>query len=222
MTAPVLSLRSNEPIRTLSIPMPPVSEKPKSEPPSWTGRLVLPFVGAVLIDGLSEALKAIGDNINSLIRYGQLMDSVDWSGAGMLVIVVIVLTVGLYFVLKKSAKYESKSLAVRTLALVVSLLLVGSSHLWSVLLERSVMHDMYKELKPGTVSLCDIDHKFPVGWNKRIEFHSDDPTDRCTKTCSFMFIYPVAELFGEGEMTFKFGADKRILEACWLEDCSSQ
>jgi hypothetical protein len=193
--------------------------KPATIQSPWFARLFLPFIAAVLIDGLSEALKGIGNYIDSLILYHRLLEKTDWNGAFMLLMISVVLAVALYFALLRFAKYESESLAVRTVFLVLALLLVGSSHLWPVILDRSLMHDMYNELTPEKTNLHYIDGRFPSVWNKGITFHGDNSTDLCTNTCSFMFSYPVPELFGEGEMTLKFGADKTILQKCWFDDC---
>lgn len=176
----------------------------------WFTRLLLPIIAAVLIDGLSEALKTFGTFIDS---------TVSLEGASIAIIGIAVLAVALYFALRSFAKYENEILAIRTAVLVLALILVGASHMWPVIFDRSLMLDMYGEINPGETTLHDIDTRFLADWNKSISFHSDDPTDRCTNACSFAFVYSVPQLFREGDMTLKFGADKTILQKCWSYHC---
>jgi hypothetical protein len=185
----------------------------------WFTRLLLPVIAAVLIDGLSEALKTLGTFIDSNISDDALLQSVDWQGAFLATMGTAVLAVALYFALRSFAKYESESAAMRTAILVLALILVGASHMWPVIFDRSLMHDMYGEVNPGKTTLHDIDTRFLADWNKGISFHSDNPTDRCTSACSFAFVYSVPKLFREEDMTLKFGADKTILQKCWSYDC---
>jgi hypothetical protein len=185
----------------------------------WFTRLLLPVTAAVLIDGLSEALKAFGSFINSNISDDVLLQRMDWEGAFIAMMGSAVLAVALYFALRTFAKYESDSLAMRTAVLVLALILVGTSHMWPVIFDRSLMHDRYGEINPGKTTLHDIDKRFLADWNESISFHSDNPNDLCTNGCSFMFIYPVPKFFGEGDMTLEFDADKKVLQKCWFYDC---
>jgi hypothetical protein len=185
----------------------------------WFIRLLLPVIAAVLIDGLSEALKTFGTFIDSTVSLDALLQRMDWEGAFIAIMGIAVLAVALYFALRSFAKYESENLAMRTAVLVLALILVGASHMWPVIFDRSLMHDMYGEINPGKTTLHDIDTRFLADWNKSISFHSDDPTDRCTNACSFAFVYSVPKLFREGDITLKFGADKTILQKCWSYDC---
>ena len=185
----------------------------------WFTRLLLPVIAAVLIDGLSEALKTFGTFIASNISDDSLLQRMDWEGAFIAMMGITVLAVALYFALRSFAKYESDSLAMRTAVLVLALLLVGTSHMWPVIFDRSLMHDRYGEINPGKTTLRDIDKRFLADWNKNISFHSDSPNDLCTNACSFKFSYPVPKFFGEGNMTLKFDADKKVLQKCWFYDC---
>ena len=185
----------------------------------WFTRLLLPVIAAVLIDGLSEALKTFGTFIASNISDDALLRGMDREGAFISMIGITVLAVALYFALRRFAKYETDSLAMRTAVLVLALLLVGTSHMWPVIFDRSLMHDRYGEINPGKTTLHDIDTRFLADWNKSISFHSDYPNDLCTNACSLKFIYPVPKFFGEGDMTLEFDADKKVLQKCWFYDC---
>jgi hypothetical protein len=128
---------------------------PKDPPQSRFARFGLPIITAVLIDGISEALKGLGTFITKEISDVVMFRRVDWDGVFALVVGTGAMVLALYFVIKKFARYESHNLAERASVLAVALIVLGSTNLWEVALQRPTMRDKYNEILPGQSSLQD-------------------------------------------------------------------
>jgi hypothetical protein len=190
---------------------------PNDQSQSRFARFLVPIIAAVLIDGISEALKGLGTFIVKEISDDVMLSRVDWDGAGVWLMGTVAMIVLLYFVLRGFSRYESHNLGARTAVLVVTLILIGSTNLWEVVLERPTMRKMYDEVVPGKSSLQDVGRKFLANWNQSVSFHSDDQFGLCINDCSFALIYTVPKVFGEGRMKLDFDANKTVLRKRWYD-----
>jgi hypothetical protein len=190
---------------------------PKDSSHSWFARFFLPIIAAVMIDGISEALKAFGTFIVKEISYAVMLTRVDWDGVFALVIGTSAMIVALYFALKKSASYESHNVGKRVEVLVVALIFLGSTNLWEVALQRPTMRDRYNEILPGQSSLQDVNTKFLASWNQRVYFHTDEASGLCVNDCSFALVYDVPKIFGEGLFKLDFDVNKKVLRKKWYD-----
>jgi hypothetical protein len=158
---------------------------PKAACQSPFARFLLPAIAAVLIDGISEALKGFGTFILKEVADNVMLRAVDWDGIFALVVGTAAMTVALYFVIKKFTGYESENLGERTTVLAVVLIILGATNLWEVVLQRPTMRDRYNEILPGQSSLQDVRKKFLANWSQRVYFHTDEPSGLCVNDCSF-------------------------------------
>lgn len=191
---------------------------PAKEPSqSRFARFFLPTIAAVLIDGISEALKGFGTFILKEISDDVMLRRVDWDGVFALVMGTGAMIVALYFAIKKFARYESHNLGERAAVLAVALIILGSTNLWEVALQRPTMRDKYNEILPGQSSLQDVRKKSLANWNQRVYFHTDEPSGLCVNDCSFALVYDVPKLFGEGSFKLDFDANKKVLRKKWYD-----
>ena len=190
---------------------------PKDPSQSLFARFFLPTIAAVLIDGISEALKGFGTFIVKEISDDVMLRRVDWDGVFALVIGTGAMTVALYFVIKKFARYESHNVGQRAAVLAVALIILGSTNLWEVALQRPTMRDKYNEIMPSQSSLQDVRKKFLANWNQRVYFHTDEPSGLCVNDCSFALVYDVPKIFGEGSFKLDFDANKKVLRKNWYD-----
>ena len=190
---------------------------PKAPSQSRFARFLLPAIAAVLIDGISEALKGFGTFIPKEVSDNVMLRSVDWDGLFALVMGTAAMIVALYFVMKKFAKYESQNLGERTTVLAIVLIILGSTNLWEVVLQRPTMRDKYNEILPGQSSLQDVRKKFLANWNQRVYFHTDEPSGLCVNDCSFALVYDLPKIFGEGWFKLDFDANKKVLRKEWYD-----
>jgi hypothetical protein len=190
---------------------------PRDPSQSLFARFLLPTVAAVLIDGISEALKGFGTFIVKEISDDVMLRRVDWDGVFALVMGIGAMIVALYFVIKKFARYESHSIRERAAVFAVVLIILGSTNLWEVALQRPTMRAKYDEIVPGQSSLQDVRKKFLANWNQRVYFHEDEPSGLCVNDCSFALVYDVPKVFGEGSFKLDFGNNKKVLRKKWYD-----
>jgi hypothetical protein len=188
---------------------------PKASSQSWFGRFLLPIIAAVLIDGISEALKGLGTFITNEISDDVLLKRVEWSSVSELAIGTVVMIVTLYFILQKFARYESHNLGERAAILAVVLIILGSTNLWEVALQRPMMRDTYNKIVPGRSSFQDVQKISLANWNKRVDFN--EPSGLCVNDCSFALIYDVPRIFGEGWFKVDFDTNKKVLRKTWTD-----
>jgi hypothetical protein len=93
------NLRSHEQTNTLS--RDDSSKRPKDRPQSRFARFGLPIIPAVLIDGISEALKGFGTFITKEISDDVMFRRVEWDGVFALVVGTGAMILALYFVIKE-------------------------------------------------------------------------------------------------------------------------
>ncbi len=179
-------------------------------------KIFLPIIAAILIDGISEALKQLGTFIVREISDDVTLRRMDWDGVLALTVGSVFMIVLLYFVIKGFAKYESHNLEARTAVLAATLILIGSTNLWAVALKRPEMRKMYDAITPGQSSLQDVERISLASWDRTVRFHSNEPSGICTGDCSFAFVYSVPEVFGEGLMELDFDVNKKLLRKSWF------
>jgi hypothetical protein len=184
---------------------------------SLFARFFLPTIAAVLIDGISEALKGFGTFIVKEISDDVMLRRVDWDGVFALVMGTTAMIVALYFVIEKFARYESHNLRERAAVLAVALIILGSTNLWEVALQRPTMRDKYNEILPGQSSLQDVRRKFLANWNQRVYFHTNETSGLCVHDCSFALVYDVPKMFGEGSFKLDFDANDKVLRKEWYD-----
>jgi hypothetical protein len=190
---------------------------PKDPPQSRFARFFLPAIAAVLIDGISEALKGFGTFTVKEISDDVMLRRVDWDGAFALVMGTGAMIVALYFVIKKFARYESRNLGERAAVLAVALIILGSTNVWEVALQRPTMRAKYDEILPGHSSLEDVRKKFLANWNQRVYFHTDEPSGLCVNDCSFALVYDIPKVFGEGSFKLDFDTNKKVIWKKWYD-----
>jgi|SRR5579872_2178992 hypothetical protein len=190
--------------------------RPKDPPQSRFAGFFLPIIAAVLIDGISEALKGIGTFIAKEISEDVMLRRVEWDGVFALMVGTGAMTVALYFVIKKFARYESHNLGARAAVLAVTLIVLGSTNLWEVTLQRPTMRDRYNQILRGQ-SLEDVEKKFLASWNQRVYFHTDGPFGLCVNDCSFALVYDIPKIFGEGWFKLDFDGNKKVLRKEWYD-----
>ena len=176
----------------------------------------LTVVAAILIDGISELLKPLGTIVVREISDDVMLRRMDWGGVLALTVGSIFMIGLLYFVIKGFAKYESDNLGARTAVLAGTLILIGSTNLWEVALQRPEMRNMYDAITPGQSSLQDVDRISFASWNRSVYFHSNEPSGICTGSCSFAFVYSVPKIFGEGLMELDFDVNKKLVRKNWF------
>ena len=190
---------------------------PKDPSQSRFARFFLPTIAAVLIDGISEALKGFGTFIVKEISDDVMLRRVDWDGVFALVMGTGAMIVALYFVIKKFARYESRNLGERAAVLAVALIILGSTNLWEVAVQRPTMRDKYNEILPGQSSLQDVRKKFLANWNQRVYFHTNETSGLCVNDCSFALVYDVPKMFGEGSFKLDFDTHEKVLRKEWYD-----
>ena len=190
---------------------------PKEPSQSRFARFFLPTIAAVLIDGISESLKTFGTFIVKEISVDVMLGRVDWDGVFALVMGTGAMIVALYFVIKKFARYESRKPGERAAVFAVALIILGSTNLWEVALQRPTMRDKYDEIVPGQSSLQDVRKKFLANWNQRVYFHNNEPSGLCVNDCSFALVYDIPKIFGEGWFKLDFDGNKKVLRKEWYD-----
>ena len=190
--------------------------RPKDPSESRFARFFLPIIAAVLIDGISEALKGFGTFIAKEISDDVVLRRVAWDAVFAFMVGTGVMIAALYFVIKKFARYESHNLGERAAVLAIALIILGSTNLWEVALQRPIMRDRYNEILPGQ-SLEDVQKKVFASWNRTVHFHTDEPSGLCVNDCSFALVYDVPKMFGEGWFKLDFDANKKVLRKKWYD-----
>jgi hypothetical protein len=175
----------------------------------------LPVVAAILIDGISEALKKLGTFFVSEISDSVMLHKMSWDGVFAWIVASVIMIGLLYFVIKGLAKYESDNLVLRTAILAGTLILIGSSNLWDVIFQRPEMRKMYDAITPDQSTVQDVDRISFASWNRSVYCHNDESYGLCAGDCSVAFIYSVPKIFGEGTIKLDFGANKKLLRKSW-------
>jgi len=174
---------------------------------------LLPIVLGALIDGVSEVLKFVSGNFPKQLSDGRLMERMPWDNLLLLLFVATVMTVVLYFLMSTLVKFESHNLSIKIAILVVTLVFLGSTNLWEVLLERRAMRASYEEVSTHT-TFTEVKNKFnrSGSFSYQNEYPYGVPDD-----FAYSLRYEVPKAFGETTMMFYFGKDWKVLRKTWLD-----
>lgn len=176
---------------------------------------LFPIVLGIAIDGVSELLKKVGGFIVKEISDRMKYDlPVSWDAIVGLLFMIVAVIFALYFLTKTYSKFESHEPGTRTAVLVLTLVLIGSTNLWAILLERPEIRKSYDEVTPNAL-LNDVKNKF-AGEHPIVSLAGENNYG-CTQPCKTSLLYVVPKIFGETFMTFDFDANNRLLRKDWLD-----
>jgi hypothetical protein len=174
---------------------------------------LLPIVLGALIDGVSEVLKFVGGNFPKQVSDGKLMERMPWDNLLLLLFVATVMTVVLYFLMSTFVKFESHNLSIKIAILVVTLVFLGSTNLWEVLLERGAMRASYDEISTET-TFTQVKNKFNRSGSLS---YQGEYSLSVPDAFAYSLRYEVPKAFGETTMMFYFGKDWKVVKKTWRD-----